>query len=509
MQITSRRSKNFELQTSNFQPRTFNNPSPSPKPTSNFKLQTLNFKLSLFFLLLSFPAFSQPFTPAQVRDDLLFLQRALYRGHPGAFRYVSRDSMNAVFEQLQAAIPRDSVTADEAHVLIRRAVAAVRDGHTSVETPFFDEQTRVMPLMAQIAHDCVYVWRNYSGDTSLRRGLEIRAVNGVPAADLLHQCRAQASGDGFNTTFADVLASVYFARYVRLFQGNKEHYTIETYTQQQENRVHTLAAKSRADLQKLQEIRLSGPQVRPKPPILRNRSMTLSRDTARPDVAILKMTDFPNRGYRRFYRKMFTWLDAHQMKSLVVDLRNNTGGNIRNMDFLIAQIVDVPFGYDYVRNRRTRIGKYLGLSAKYTLAAVWLKYNFQPGFRYRREGGQHVQRWRVKPKKRHNFDGKTWVLTNGWSFSSASMCASFLQHKAGATVVGTETGGNEVGNCGGGFPRLVLPNTRFRVRFPLFQLRYQLGLPDTGHGVMPDLPTPYHIEDLLRGRDLEMERIRK
>jgi|GEM_PF-1514384 len=501
MQITSRRSKNSRQTLT----------SQTSLALYEIELRTSNFKLSflLFFTVLSLPLFSQTFTPAQVHDDLLFLQRALYSGHPGVFRYVSRDSMNAVFEHLQAAIPGDSVTADQAHVLIRRAVAAVRDGHTSLETPFFDEQTRVMPLMAQVADDCIYVWRNYSGDTSLRRGLEIRSVNGIPAAELLHQCRAQASGDGFNTTFSDVLASVYFARYVRLFQGNVEYYVIETYNSQQENRRHTLAPKSRADLQKLQEIRRSGPQMRPQSPILRNRTMSLSRDTARRDVAILKMTDFPNRGYRRFYRKMFRWLDANRVESLVLDLRNNTGGNIRNMDLLISQIVDVPFGYDYVRNRHTRIGKYLGLSAKYTLAMVWLKYNVQPGFCYRREAGQHVQRWRVNPRKRHNFDGKTWVLTNGWSFSSASMCASFLQHKAGATVVGTETGGSEAGNCGGGFPRLVLPNTRFRVRFPLFQLRYQLGLPDTGHGVIPNLPTPYHIEDLLRGRDLEMEAIRK
>ena len=456
---------------------------------------------------------AQPFAPADLRADLDFLQKALYRGHPGAFRYTPRDSMDALFDRLRAAVPTDSVSADQAQVLLRRAVAAVRDGHTSVETPFFDEKTRVMPLHAQVADGKVFVWRHYSGDTSLRRGAEIRSVNGIAAADLLARCRSVAFGDGFNTTFADQMASVYFARLVRLFQGDTAQYTVEGISPQGQPRSHSMAAKSRADLQKLQETRIREGRRQPLPPrqapVMFRRNMSLRRDTALPNVAVLALTSFPNRGYRRFYREAFRWLRQQHISTLVVDVRNNTGGNIRNMDRLVASIADVPFGYDYLRQRHTRMGRYFSHKAKLSQALIWLKYNFQPGFRYRREGDFRVQRWRVKPRKRHNFDGKTFVLTNGWSFSSASMCASFLKNKAGATVVGTESGGNESGNCGGGFPKLKLPNTGYRVRFPLFLLRYQVGRPDTGRGVMPDIATPYGIRDLLDGKDLEMEAVRR
>lgn len=471
--------------------------------------------LKYTLLALIFPALlpAQSFSPAALRDDLTFLQRALYRGHPGAFRYTPRDSMNAIFDRLRAAVPTDSVTADQAQVLLRQAVAAVRDGHTSLETPFFDDQTRVLPIMAQVADGRLFVWRHYSGDTTLRRGAEIRSVNGTAAADLLAQCRSVAFGDGFSTSFPDVLASVYFARFVRLFQGDTTHYAVQSMNPQGQPRSHYMASKSRADLQKLQGIRSREAGRRevgvPRKPILTNRTMSLQRDTARPDMAVLTLTSFPNRGYRKFYRRAFRWLHQQHIATLVVDVRNNTGGNIRNMDRLVASIADVPFGYDYVRQRRTNMDRYFGPKAKATKAVVWVKYNFQIGFRYRREGNWHVQCWRVKPRKRDNFDGKTFVLTNGWSFSSASMCASFLKNKAGATVVGTESGGNETGNCGGGFPKLKLPNTGYRVRFPLFLLRYQVGQPDTGRGVMPDLATPYSIQDLLDGKDLEMEAVRR
>lgn len=467
-------------------------------------------------LALTLPALlpAQSFSSTALLADLDFLQKALYRGHPGVFRFMPRDSMDALFDRLRAEVPADSATADLAQRLVRRAVAAVRDGHTSVTTPFFDEKTRVMPINAQVAAERVYVWRHYSGDTTLKRGSEIRSVNGTPAADLLARCRLSAFGDGFNTTFTDQYASVYFARFVRLFEGDTAQYAIESLNPQGQLHSHLIASKTRADLQKLQETRLRESRRQPLPPrqapVMFHRSMSLRRDTALPDVAVLTLGSFPNRGYRRFYREVFRWLQRQHIGTLVVDVRNNTGGNIRNMDRLVASIADERFGYDYVRRRHSGMGRYFGLSGKVTQVTVWVKYNFQPGFRYRREGDMRVQRWRVKPRKRHNFDGKTFVLTNGWSFSSASMCASFLKNRAGATVVGTESGGSEWGNCGGGFPKLKLPNTGYRVRFPLFLLRYQIGSKvDSGRGVMPDLPTPYGIQDLLSGKDLEMEAVRR
>lgn len=487
-----------------------------PKTTINLKfaaMQSILFRSLFFVLALPTLVSAQSVSADALRSDLTFLQKALYKGHPGVFRYTSRDSMDMLFNHLRAEVTTDSATADQAQRLIRQAVAAVRDGHTSVQSPFFNDQTRVMPLNAQVVGGEVFVWRNYSGDTTLKRGSEILSVNGVSAVDCLGRCRSVIFGDGFNTTFADQIASVYFARYVRLFEGDTALYSMESLDPQGLPHSHQLTSKSRAELQKLQETRIRETRRQPLPPrqapIMFHRTMSLRRDTALPDVAVLTLGSFPNQGYRRFYREVFRWLHQQRIGTLVVDVRNNTGGNIRNMDRLVASITDEPFGYDYLRQRHTGMGRYFGPTARFTKALVWVKYNFQPGFRFRREGGMRVQRWRVKPRRQHNFNGKTFVLTNGWSFSSASMCASFLKNRAGARVVGTESGGAEWGNCGGGFPKLKLPNTGYKVRFPLFLLRYSVGRPDTGRGVMPDISTPYGIQDLLNGKDLEMEAIRR
>lgn len=120
-----------------------------------------------------------------------------------------------------------------------------------------------------------------------------------------------------------------------------------------------------------------------------------------------------------------------------------------------------------------------------------------------------IRKRRFKPYRKHNFDGEVYVLANGWSFSSASMAASYLKHKGGAAVIGVETGGCETGNCGGGYPLLVLPNTRIKVRFPLNYVRYELDRPQLGRGVLPDWPVTYRAEDYLQRQDLEMLRLYK
>jgi C-terminal processing protease CtpA/Prc len=227
--------------------------------------------------------------------------------------------------------------------------------------------------------------------------------------------------------------------------------------------------------------------------------MVFHLDSTREDLAVLQMGSFPNGRYKKFYRRMFRWLHQHQTTHLVIDLRYNTGGNIYNMDFLVSKIVDQPFGYQYERNRHASMGPYFNWKAKLLKSLTWIRYNFTPGFRHKKSGALNIRSCRTKPRHRDNFDGKV--------LSSASMCASFLKNKAAAITIGTETGGNEAGNCGGGYPKLVLPNTKFKVRFPLYHLRYDIGKPDVGRGVMPDCPTPYRIGDVLEARDLEMEKV--
>ncbi|HMX40170.1 MAG TPA: S41 family peptidase [Saprospiraceae bacterium] len=469
--------------------------------------------LALAFCLVVAASSAQSIRADEMRHDLDFLQHALYECHPGAFRFSPKASLDSLFDSLRGQIPPDSISLRAAQRMVRQAVAAVRDGHTAVLTPYYDNNTRILPLLAVWAQDSLYIEHNYSADTTLLRGSALLSANGMRIDELIRQSRMLNPGDGFSPTFGHEVVAATFARLPYLLQGDTSRYDLHVISPRGITSQHSIPAITRKELQTLQQTRLrearrqsSAPR---QAPVMFTRSMALRRDTAMPGLLILKLNSFPRKHYRRFYREVFTWLDQHPPQALVIDVRNNTGGNIRNMDRLLSYIVPERFSYDYLRHRHAPTTRYFKGWQKLTLFSIWMRYNLWPGFRYRREGEQRVQHWQVKPRKRHRYTGQTFVLTNGWSFSSASMCASFLKNRAGATVVGRETGGGEWGNCGGGYPKLALPHSKIKVRFPLFLLRYDIGKSETSRGVMPDVATPYSVGDILSGRDLGMEAVRR
>lgn len=440
-----------------------------------------------------------------VRADLTFLQEALYRGHPGVFRFNPRDSLDVFFDRLRRQLPPDSVSYEQTQVLVRLAVARVRDGHTSVETAFYNEATRVLPVTTQVIDNKVFILRDYAGDTLRWRGAEIRAVNGIPARAVVEASRLMASTDGYNETFRDVTASVFFARNLRLLFGTPDTSRVELAWSDGRTETRRVLTRPRSEILALQQTRVARPPRHV--PVFKYKDTALYRDTLFPRLAVLKLGSFPDGRYKRFYRKTFRWLNKNDMEGLVVDLRFNTGGSLGNLEALLTRVLDERAVYQFERRRHVRLAPYFNRRASLVKALVWLRFDILPFYRHRRDGDLKIRAHTMKPHRRHNFDGKVFVLTNGWSFSSASMAASFLKNRAGAATIGAETGGGETGNCGGGYPKLVLPNTRIKVRFPLHYLRYDVGRPNHGRGVLPDFPTRYTIDHYLNGRDLDMEKV--
>ncbi len=110
-------------------------------------------------------------------------------------------------------------------------------------------------------------------------------------------------------------------------------------------------------------------------------------------------------------------------------------------------------------------------------------------------------------KTRHHFDGKIYVLTNGRSFSMASYVASYLKHKRKASIIGEETGGSEYASRSSASGIIRLPNSKYDVVFNIYQTKHYVNIKDSKHGVLPDFPTVYTIEDKQKKRDLEMETV--
>lgn len=458
---------------------------------------------------------------AQLRSDFRLMRRAMEEAHPGLYRYHSRDSVSRWFEAAEARLTRPMTELD-----FRRAVEPAIDrigcGHTDLygsrafvkyrkKHPF-----RPFPVDVFVLDNKLYVRENRSTDTTVRRGAELLAVNGRPAGTLLSQFYQYISSDGYNQSFKPfVLNTGLFSSYYALVVG------LDSTAQQLTLRdsagtVRTLTFrvrpdKIRASLDSVEKriIPASRPnKPKPRKPEQKDdeqRTLTFSeRDSS---VALLKVGSFTGGGQRAFFRQSFKAIAARKtITNLVIDVRGNLGGNSGTCAKLVSYVVDKPFqAYTQVDAtvRQVSFNQYLG----WKFWRFWLR-NF---FTYRTAEGtfRRTGVTRLIKPARNGFRGKVFVLTNGGTFSAASIFTSLVKHNATdrVTVVGRETGGGEYGCNAFTSPYMTLPETGVQLRLPLYKIVLAIPGTDKGRGVMPDVPVAYTASSVLSAQDLDIEKV--
>ncbi len=106
---------------------------------------------------------------------------------------------------------------------------------------------------------------------------------------------------------------------------------------------------------------------------------------------------------------------------------------------------------------------------------------------------------------RHRFTGDVYILTDGWTFSTAADVATVAHHNGLATFIGEETGGGYDGNTSGDSGSIGLPSASFRVRLPKWMYTTaNVGHGFPGRGVIPDHHVRPDVQDVLAGRDVEL-----
>jgi C-terminal processing protease CtpA/Prc len=129
--------------------------------------------------------------------------------------------------------------------------------------------------------------------------------------------------------------------------------------------------------------------------------------------------------------------------------------------------------------------------------------------RKKKDGKYHFgyfERHYFKPRKKDHFEGKTYILMGGNSFSATALFASALVRQENVITVGEETGGGAYGNSAWLIPDVTLPNTGVRFRLPLFRLVIDKTVPKTGKGVQPEAPALPSVEAIRRNLDYKVEK---
>src|SRR3989338_8644900 len=407
------------------------------------------------------------FTREQMEEDLLFLTRKLQARHPNLQIYTGASEFASFVDQM---VFPDSVNEQTAYTCFASLSSVIKDGHTffypSMESiDERDENDSFLPIQLYWDGKHAYLTKDFGFNPELKPGRKITSIGGELIDSIIHHMLPRMMRDGNSLKYPTWILNTFFFEYYSYFYGFSSTYSfgIEDETGK--------AIKVIARSVKKEELM---PQLFEEEETLK-RGIYLDLDSTT-HTAILTIKDWHNEAlkerYKQHFKKeihpIFEQILSSGVEHLIIDIRDNQGGNTINAKRVLAYLLDEPFvmieGFNKLKNGELR--KASGSN----------------------DGVQ-------KPEK-NVFGGKLVVLINGGSFSNSGIFASTLRKYERAVFVGEETGGSAC-TLSANALLFTLPNTGVRVAIPILQFVLKDCAPSEFRGVRPDHEIKASIEDLI------------
>ena len=441
---------------------------------------------------LYYPSFDKINSVKEARADIDFIKNTLEKGHPNLYRYISKKAFDKKIDSLKRAI-KQPIT----QIALRNAVLSVLtfigNGHLSLTIDGSRAEIAAAKAAISKTHPIeqfnyrilqgrLFITSTSDPNALVPPGAEVVSINGITVAKMLADFCSVISSDGYNQTFKFTMLSEGVIRDAfTQFYGLKE----------------SLAFKIKVN-DSTRVVKVNAVPVRKPAPVKtgkQNPDFILLPNAS----AYLKVTGFPQIPFAGFasipgqsqsgllaqlqspYLSVFQRLASSRATSLILDLRNNTGGDYLTATNLFSYLIDRPSLFarvaDSVLNNKVKT----------------------PNERLKYGSGTPVTPQSL------SFKGTLYVLINGGTFSCASLLAANLQGMGRAVVIGEESGGGRNYLTGGLITEAVAPNSRLILRFGNIVMETPILEKTEGRGVMPDHEVSYSIKEYLSGVDKELE----
>lgn len=436
----------------------------------------------------------------EARSDFKLLTQSLEEVHPSLHRYQSEEKYQQNKEAILASL-KDSISELELHKLVRQFIRPIGCGHTTAQ-PSIDwyqeqkEDSRIIPFTVFLIEGRIYIRQAFDQDSLLKPGSEILAINDRPSSQIIQDMFAIQEVDGRSDAFAHNRVQRLFGTYHLFLYGRHDTYDIDYLDSSQREKSVTLKGGlygRSPDLRRVKKKALISGE---------NTNLYILPSHNEASYALLDLDGFSNRGYKKFYRKVFKEIQEQKVEHLIIDLRANGGGYFPNGNRLLQYLLREDFAFHFSRPRQ-EVQKSDYLKMPFFSRLTRFSFNLMPDTDAADPHRNFRIKYRVKNKKA--FRGKISVLIDGGTFSLGSYVASQLKHHLNCEVIGGETGGGESGSNAVLMYRLELAHSKIRVRIPYYHLDHKLPLARKDGGLIPDHRTSYNLEDRLRQKDLELE----
>ena len=470
----------------------------------------------------------------KLKKDVDFVYKKLKRYHPKLDLYTSQEQIDYKFDSLKKTI-NQPLKPNDFYVKFFPIFESLEHGHTDIY-PLFKrldkKRTKKFKESKSAFSDYSFFWQNdsvflvadYSKINPINQGSALLYIDSVSTKYLYDKYKKSIYGDGKNQTFSDNVFNRTFLNYFTLENGIKDSVELTFKMGNSIIRKKTFRAYSKPKNDKATEIpKITKEQkeverkvrIKQKKYGYSKSSKTYSKDLTFPTndstIAVLKVTDFRKGKIRELYKEVFTDIKNYKVQNLVLDLRNNGGGYLKDSHYLYAYLVDdskVFLGEKIVANK-TSFGKSLyNLFPVYSYPLLWLGSGytyFSTSKNTKDEYELHVPFSHVKIDKDLVYHHNLYVIINGGSYSASALISANLQLKNRAFFVGEETGGDFNGTVAGLMPKFTLPNSKLKISVGTVYLSPTEKRDEQAHGVYPNQLIKPNLQDKIKRTDAELK----
>jgi C-terminal processing protease CtpA/Prc len=485
-------------------------------------------------------------TVEDIKNDIDNVYGQLKKHHPKLYQYTSKEVLDFKFDSLKSTItaPLDS---REFYKKLSPVVAHIKQGHISVGSvsKYYTKKDRkelnkrkfeFYDLAFEYVDDKLWVSETRGKDSTLV-GSEVLTIEDEIASNLIKLYKTRFSSDGYNTTlhnravgksfstlyfkdkgFLDSLKiefkqkdTVFTKMFRRILKDEKNSQNdsiasiIPKEISKEEKEKNQIVAKK-----KRKENRKRG-FISTTQEYTRNFNFT-GKDSA---VGYMNIRGFTNGNYRKFYKESFKKLDSSKTKNLILDLRDNGGGRIAEVDYLYSFLTNNNYTLIEESEVNSRLPFFNFFMSNTTPNSIKIASGILSPFilihnliKTKKKEGKIYYKFRFSKEKKPNslsFKGSLYVITNGTSFSASSLLSTHLKANKRAIFVGEETGGAYNGCVAGIYKIYEMPSTKLKIRMGLMQIEAPYKQTPDGYGIIPDVKISPSTEDRKKHKDTELD----
>jgi C-terminal processing protease CtpA/Prc len=449
--------------------------------------------------------------PEKLKKDVDYAYHKLKQMHPQLYEYISKSDLDFKIDSLKKTI-NTPLNPIDFYFKLQPVITSIKQGHLSLQVPTEmlskeDLLKITKPMFSRFKYliegQHLYIVENPDSIQNIKPGTELISINNVPVSKYLEKYTKLISSDGLNTTYQPYYLKDMFFHFYNLENGVPNSAKIETLYNNQKETFTLEREKEAENDNKKSALQLSSS---------RNFKFLDEKNS----IAYMKIKNFSHYSSDKFYKNTFAEIKAAKSSYLIIDIRNNYGGSLEEINNLYSYLATQPFVLikpsqlsSSLTPLRTNYFK-KSTALEYALKSVtYPTYVFLQALNiYKGKDGKSYYKIKAnnitKPEK-NAFQGKIFVLINGGSFSSSSILSSKLKYDKRATLVGEETGGANDGTVAGFYSYQILPNSKLVLPIGLLLVNPNIAFSKTRKGVIPDVKIAETLQDVIEKKDPQLD----